>query len=624
MNSLQDLNGFSNTAIVYQTAATGNVVISTPVNTTQMMPDYTNKFEWPVGMEVLQTGNVANVNYYTISMPVDPGLANVSQAVSWPNLPNTFTITRSGYVSNTGTYDYQVKGPITTTNWNLIKSPVIQMGNTYNLSNTVMSANVYINSGNTASHTMTLYFPYDVAGSPTLSYQEDVIANLPGFSVSTNADATKIYQCTVTQDPVIGNLIIGNTYYGGEVTVTGNLSVVNTALANLQFLGNANSFANTTLYYNQKQVTNGIQQARDYPVALNSTGDFFDAPISGGFRLLDSSGNYTSTANVTSTDFYYNQFPYFEAVGNGKAGTGNTVSNVAVSFPNPAGWDQIYTIGNVITITPNAFSTGNRYQNYYAMIGFVDPGPATAEQSWTAVVTATTTGNQVSSRTFTAFKYSDDADFTSSQTDYAALSGTTYRQGRRDTTLYTVDLPWTQANTTFTLTSSSNVQVNVRHYPSFGYEKKELDVGPFIFFELENLGVVNYNLDTNTFSPALNAGKQAFWDSISLNISLGNTTILSKANGTSSVSTVASVANITALCSATTWGNAQTINIPLTQSMGNVSSTYFTSGGASWISITIPMVPRSIDTTLQYGPNFAPAYGNSGSARNFASFWSRI
>ena len=448
MNSLQDLNGYSNSAIVYQTTATGNVVISTPVNQRIEMPDFTNRFSWPVGMEMLQTGNVGNTNYYTISMPINPGLANVAQAVTWNNLPNTFTITRQGYVANTNTYDYQIRGPLTTTNWNLVKSPVIQLGNTYNYGNTVMTANVYINAGNTASHTVTLTFPFDVDNS-SLSYTEDILGNINAFSISSQ-QVNKIYQVNIQQNPVVGNIIIGNTYYGGQVTLTGNKTSVNASLANLQFLGNAKGTANTTLFYSQQQVTNGIQQARNYPVPLNSTGDLLDPVISGGFRLLDTSGNYTSTANVTSTDFYYNRFPYFEVQGNGIAGTGNTVSNVNVNFTTAG--SGIYTIGNVVTITPNAFSTGKRYQNYYAMIGFVDAGPGTGEENYSATVTATTTGNQTSTRTFTAFLHSDDADLAVTQTDYAALSGVTYRQGRKDSTLYTVDLPWTLANSRFTLT----------------------------------------------------------------------------------------------------------------------------------------------------------------------------
>lgn len=624
MNSLKDLNGYSNTAIVYQTANTANVVISTPVNQTLVMPDYTNKFEWPVGMEVLQTGNVGNVNYYTISMPVNPGLANVAQAVTWPNLPNTFTITRQGYIGNTNTYDYQVKGPITTTNWNLIKSPVIQLGNLYNYGNTVMSANVYINAGNTATHTLTLHFPFDVPilGGP-LTYQEDVLTDLDSFGVSPYADQTKVYQVSIEQDPVVGNLIIGNTYYGGELVLTGNANSINNSLANLQFLGNANSFANTTLYYSQKQVTNGIQQAWDYPVTLNSTGDFFDAPISGGFRLLDASGNYTSTANVTSTDFYYNKFVYFEAVGNGKSGTGNTVSNVTVNFTNPVGWDEIYTIGNVVTITPNAFSTGLRYQNYYALTGFTNPGPSVSEQTWTAVVSATTTGSQVSTRTFTARKFADAAAVDSTQTDYVLNSGT-YKQGRQGPNLWTVDLPYTLANSRFTLTSNSNVEISTRHYPDFGYQNKTLIAGPVLTIsrddESQNL---NYNLATGTFSPSLNANNQAFWERISLNITLGNVTILSKANGTSSVTTVNQVANITANCSATEWNTPQVVNIPLSQTVGNVSGQYFTIPDNNWISITIPITPTSVSTNLQFGPNYAPVYGNA-TAKNFLSAWSRI
>lgn len=634
MNSLQDLNGFSNTAIVYQTAATGNVVISTPVNTTQMMPDYTNKFEWPVGMEVLQTGNVANVNYYTISMPVDPGLANVSQAVSWPNLPNTFTITRSGYVSNTGTYDYQVKGPITTTNWNLIKSPVIQLGNSYNYSNTVMTANVYINAGNTASHTMTLYFPYDIITIPPgLTYQEDILSNLPSFGVSTNADPNKIYQCTVRQDPMVGNLIIDGTSYGNLLVLTGNANVVNASLANLQFLGNANSFANTTLYYSQKQVSNGIQQARDYPVPLNSTGDLYDAPISGGFQVMSANGLYNGTSNVSNFTCYYNQLIYFEAIGNGKSGTGNTISNVTVTFTQGGGVnDEIYTIGNVVTVTPNAVSTGRRVQNYYALQGYFEPAPSGApsavDKSWAATVTATTTGGQVSSRSFTALKYADTNAFNASQSPgFTQIGGTGVRfgQGRKDNILYTVDLPYTQVGNTFTLSSNSNVRTTVQHYPAFGYQYKTLNIDQVVSIETESLGKLNYNLSTGTFSPALNANAQAFWNTIAVDIRLGGTIILKKDSGTSSVTNATTIANITGLLSATSWGNAQSANISLTQSISNVPSQYFTSSSSnSWISITLPIQPTAAVTTGLLGPNITPYNGYSGPERSFESYWTRI
>lgn len=634
MNSLKDLNGFSNTAIVYQTANTGNVVISTPVNTTQMMPDYTNKFEWPVGMEVLQTGNVANVNYYTISMPVSPGLANVSQAVSWPNLPNTFTITRSGYVANTGTYDYQVKGPITTTNWNLIKSPVIQLANNYNYANTVMTANVYINAGNTASHTMTLYFPYDIITIPPgLTYQEDILSSLPSFGVSTNTDPDKIYQCTVRQDPMIGNLIIDGTSYGNLVVVTGNANVVNAALGNLQFLGNANSFANTTLYYSQKQVSNGIQQAWDQPVPLNSTGDLYDAPISGGFQVMSANGLYNGTSNVSNFTCYYNQLIYFEAIGNGKSGTGNTISNVTVAFTQGGGVnDEIYTIGNVVTVTPNAFSTGSRVQNYYALQGYFEPAPSGApsavDESWAATATATTTGGQVTSRSFTALKYADANAFRSSQSpSYTPIGGTGTRfgQGRKDTILYTVDLPNTQVGNTFTLSSNSNVSIDVRHYPSFGYQYKTLNIDQIVSIETESLGELNYNLSSGTFSPALNTNAQAFWDTIGIDIRLGGTIILRKNSGTSAVINATTIANITGLLSETSWGNAQQSNISLTQTISDVPSQYFTAAsGNSWISVTLPIQPTAAVTTGLLGPNITPYNGYSGPERSFESYWTKL
>lgn len=623
MNSLQDLNGYSNSAIVYQTTATGNVVISTPVNLAFEMPDFTNRWSWPVGIEMLQTGNVGNTNFYTISMPIDPGLANVAQAVTWPNLPNTFSITRSGYTANTGTYDYQIKGPMTTTNWNLVKSPVIQLGNLFNFSNQVMTANVYINAGNTASHTVTLSFPFDV-DNPSQSYTEDVLSNINTFSVS-STQVNKIYQVNIQQNPVVGNIILGNTSYGGQITLTGNKTNVNASLANLQFLGNANGSANTTLFYSQQQVTNGVQQARAYPVPLNSTGDLFDTVISGGFRLLDAAGNYTSTANVSSTDFYYNKFPYFEVQGNGVSGTGNTVSNVNVAFNIPGSIEStgIYRIGNVVTITPNAFSTGVRYQNYYAMIGFVDPGPGTAEEDYSALVTATTTGSQTSTRTFTARKFSDSAEIDSTQPGYV-FTGGAYKQGRQGAFLYTVDLPRVLTGNRFTLSSNSSIALNNRHYPDFGFQTKTLAVAVVRITRDGNSGQdINYNLSSNTFSPALNASNQAFWQSLNINIGIGNTTILNKANGTNTITTVNTVANVTSLVSATAWNTPQVTNIPIALSLGNVSTAYFNTDTDEWISLSMNITPTSISSNLQYGPNFAPQPGN-GTPRRFQSSWTRI
>lgn len=621
MNSLQDLNGYSNTAIVYQTANTGNVIISTAVNQTLEMPDYTNRFSWPVGVEVLTTGNVANTSTYTISLgTVDPGLANVAQAVTWSNLPNTFSITKSGYDAPSNEYLYQVQGPMTTANWNKIKSPVIQLGNTYNFANVVYSANVFVSAGNTANYTVTVSWPFDVPTPAVITYQEDILSDISDFQI-TSTQTNKIYQVTIEQDPVIGNIIIGNTYYGGQVTLNGNKTTVNNELANLRFLGNANSYANTTLYYSQKQITNGIQQAKDYPVALNSTGDLYDPTAFGGFRVLDSSGNYTDTSNVTIRNVYWNDFVYFEAGGMGVVGTGNTVSNVTVNFTDTG--DEILT-ANVITVTPDAYSSGKRYQNYYAVTGWTQPGPSGAEESWAATVTATTTGLQPVTTNYQCFKYVDTSVLTNSQSDYAQQSSTSYRQGRQGLTLYTVDLPASVANGRVTWSNASNIQIDYKHYPDFGYDTKTIIVGPVIsfFVDVPFASVKGYNLDTNTWSPALNATEQAYWDDMVINLSVAGQSVLVKSSGTATPSIRNKTVDITNQLSETSWGNAVTGNVSISQSYQGNSSAW--SSTYDRMEAHIPITTTSVNIGgAYYGPNFTPSYGNVDTA-TFVSYWTKI
>ena len=633
MNSLQDLNSFGNTAIVYQTDDTGNIVLSTPVNIDFEMPDYTNRFQWPNGVELLQIGNVSNNNYYTIDLgTVNPGIANANLAVSWTSLPAGFEITRSGYQGNTGTYQYQIKGPLTTTNWNAVKNPTVQLGNTYNFTTQVFSGNVFVDSGNTASFLVNMSWPTDFINS---SYNEDSISNIGSIASISSTAVGKIYQAELRQDPVIGNIILGNVYYGGTAVLTGDKSTINADLNSLQFLGDANTFANTTVYCSIKQITNGIQLAQDYPVQLTSTGNLYDPELIGGFKILDSSGNYASNAlaNTAVTQTYTNKLPYLDAIGVGAAGTGNAVGNITVTWIDNGsiggGSDLVYSIGNVIDISPNAVSLGNRYQNYFKLIGYTNPLQF-YEANMRATVTATSNravAPQSVSQSYFCQIHRDSLLFSGTQNGYVPdnLVPGRWNQGRQGVTLYTVDLPRSVANNRVTMTSNSNVSVDYLHYPSFGNQAKTAVLGNIFITTSENTGAdVTITVDTATGNAALtNSDEQAFWTQFAGNITIGGTTVFSK-TANSNVATVSNTVVLTTALSTTAWNSTAVANIAISQTYSMNTTPYWNRNGSDWISVSLPIsltsvVPNNVTGT----PNVAVNFGVT-ERETFVSSWTRI
>jgi hypothetical protein len=141
-----------------------------------------------------------------------------------------------------------------------------------------------------------------------VQYTEDIQTSLysqGAFSIQDPDEAGKTYTWSLTQNPVIGNLQLGNTNRGSNVTFVGNSQIdINTALNGLNFLGDLDQVSNSNMFLNITR-SDSLEIASNVRVALQSAGNLYDPVITRNFTEMHVQGGNTyrfTAAGISSPD----------------------------------------------------------------------------------------------------------------------------------------------------------------------------------------------------------------------------------------------------------------------------------------------------------------------------------
>lgn len=270
MNSFEELNGYSNVGIMYNSDTTiGSFAYGVPVNKTVLVNTANlQQHEVNVGLTVSNIYNVANCFYQINSSPV----SNITLTINWDTVPNIHTFLTYANLGTTHVV-YPVPSPDI---YNLIKQPTISIGPEHctglNFANnwtytSRVTANLYTSTDSQAWIT-TVRAVNDLAlnytrNTPTTFWNSNIA---PPY-LATNVADTRTYTLQFTTQDNVGFLSLGANLFTADAgwtagnltyTLSGNISTINTNLANLWIYPGSDITTATKLRY--RQSCDGVSQ----------------------------------------------------------------------------------------------------------------------------------------------------------------------------------------------------------------------------------------------------------------------------------------------------------------------------------------------------------------------------
>ena len=366
MNTLENLNDYSNDDILYNGNATYSITFdpTSPVNqTTSVIEDL--PFVSPVGTNITSMVNTPRDIEYTIDLS---GVA-LPATIDWGTLPSFITSQIAG------TNIFKLVGAIDETVWAQVKSPVITIidqATTFTYPATI----TYPDPSDTANNlTKTWNVTVSITAVPNISsptstqYVSGIVGTLPGTPTITNTTAGT-YSILIT--PSIANAVytLASSGSGGTsvfdpvyktLTLSGTKTEVNSHLASIQLTTVSNETRAFVLSYRLTNPSSGlvntVTQNLTFTAAfdINTATYVEDTPFSLGYQVKDLSTTATNfTVSVAQTTPLANVSPGFFTVNGSNVGNTWTISNTRATI-NSA--NVIYTppvdYTGTITLTVN-------------------------------------------------------------------------------------------------------------------------------------------------------------------------------------------------------------------------------------------------------------------------------
>lgn len=498
--------------------------------------------------------------------------------------------------------------------------------------NSLQELNGYASTSIKANDDRPADFTLGNVTSPITLYKSNQVTTLsltPGVDFETNVvipdDGVLFYDTgnaniSVTWPSVPGDLIVGNipgndhTYSITGAFYTSNWEIIDTPNLVLPVDYRSQSFSVTA---NLSIDTETVEWSYDieYQPLIESTS---------GFRALSNTGAYTGS-EVKST-FYATEMPYFDCFVTGLSESGfgggnkNNIANVSV---------EVNQTGTMINENPiiNLSSTDNqknfRLENYYEVINFTDP--IFTGTAGNVIVTATSNAGRTLEQTFEYEILMDQARWDLNQANWEEVfnDSDTYRFGAG----YGYDGNTTQNGTIaggrWTAdTFSSTIEVDVNHYPSYGFETKKIVLSD-VYIQAASISA-GYRFYSEEY--ILN---EAFLTDLALDIYIDGNLVISKSSGDTVFTTlpVAGKIDITNSLSTTSGHASEKYLLPI-QIDANISSTYVDNPNHLFkVYLTFfDFEDYRIDyiSGLEYGPDIVPTLDyNDGIDYEFQIEWIR-
>lgn len=390
MNSLQQLNGWGSQPLFYTDDRPTTVSFTSETNQSIYVPNSTQAFTSPNGIAVSEVISAQSTGYVEID----------TRAVGTPYLPTvTWSSLPSGFVATQPTPGvYRVTGLLTVDNYNLIKNPTITYPAAYH--GPATSYTIFANfSGElpadpNASSQITVTVNWTYIAPYGFSYEEDNNLSLTGFNVADQSPTGNTYSVNVRLNPNIGNLLIGATNYGSNLTLSANTQAnINTSLANLVFSPTPQSSANANVQFSLTRTSTGTLLANLVAIPIVSTGDLPE-PTFGNISY----SNSISNDNNNRDSFDVTQVVY------GSAGFPMVADGFSYSVPT------VSSVNTQPTITSGtAVVSGNdlivRYQGYWQ--DSRNTAKTAFNNSFNIITTAKNNKNQFASSTKSVSLHND-------------------------------------------------------------------------------------------------------------------------------------------------------------------------------------------------------------------------
>lgn len=611
MNSFSQLNSVSSTSVTFTDQADTVIVFGSTLGSTTISRP--TQFVLPQRVPLTTAQDLVTDIVVQYTAPNPNQISSISYTGSNPNI----------FVNTNSSNQWQVRGIRTVSDYNEAFANVQVAMDLQNYTSFVLSTEVTDQYSNIIDYSITCQTPFVVPAA--VSYAEDT----PQPFVIAIADVDQsgnTYQCSVSVSPV-GNLRIGASGNGDpSLSFTANTqSVVNSIMANLQYVPTLNSVASATILYNQTRVGDSLVQAANVAIPVtNPTGDLYDPVLTGGFYLLDSSGN--NTGNVIVTDVYYNQLPYFDIIAEGS--TANVLDHVdsltmsAVSSPG-TGPVLPYFTGN---LSVPAEDLGNRAQSYYKSVGF---GVAAlgGENLQNFTVTAETVRGQVTQQLFPMRTYSDYFTWSTYQTNWVPQNVFSALPNARGSG-FNGNITGTIAGGTWTSVNKVDpFYISTRHYPQFAFSEKNI-IGAKITWQILAASgrLLSYNLQSGEIIGSPTSASITSYTASSWTIQINSTTWLAKTAGSLHPTTIPSPVSRQLTTLTQTVHGAEETQIGFTIGCQvAVPSTLLTDSGDRVVLQISFEGPQSyaIQGTV-YGPNYTPVLNHTTSGGvSLVTRWNR-
>lgn len=343
MNSLQDLNGYSDIGIAFSDDRPFTITFSNaiPVNQTITMNE-DGTASLPTGTDIIDLVSANNV-VYTVNIA---SLAGTS--LTWAaNVPTSVNI------ATTGNGVYFVSNISSATVWDFVKSPTLSVPPDYTGSWSFDSkighsgnANVkYWNTAVTVTNVDNDYANMDL----TRTYTENGVGLLFPTSVPAITDAGTTYNINFKLSDAIGIIGLGESFtspVGWNATTntysyTGTRTQCNTVMSQLRFFPNKGISSNTTVQY--KEYINGVNTRT---TTFSLTGTALSSYITGGTgaQALDENIQTNNWGQFSIYPHYTDRYVVSFETGYWPAPT-TLINNVAWFEPVGSNWIQEKTGG---------------------------------------------------------------------------------------------------------------------------------------------------------------------------------------------------------------------------------------------------------------------------------------
>jgi hypothetical protein len=337
MNSLSDLNNWSNTGFEFTDDRPTTYTFDPAVPVNQSAEAYENQsFGAPAGTDIVAIINRVQDLTFNVNVSALPGTT-----VVWTGLTGNLIQSNVGGV-------YSVTGIRSPVDWEIIKNPTITMPT--GASNWQYTSNIVYHNGNVAWDTSVSVIQLDQLTAASDYYYPDGVSNLItgtpqvfdlGFLLPPN------FTCNITSsdNSVFGNLTAsGGTFTSNVLALSGNLATINTQLSNIYYWpldGIETEWLATYNLYNSYTVFNTIRTQ----TIRSQTAAYLDA--SSAFYYDRNISNQSVTGHPTVVDIISNTAATYTMVISSL--DNNMFGNLATNH----GFGTSVFSANVLTITGN-------------------------------------------------------------------------------------------------------------------------------------------------------------------------------------------------------------------------------------------------------------------------------